>query len=70
MKSSRLQAEGGFQKTLALINYERMRFAAQAAFARELASDSPSHASDWGRLVDEASALVAAAAGRGVARAR
>ncbi len=57
--------ERGFQKTLALVGYERTRFAAQAAFARELAASDPAREEEWLELVDKASSVVEAAAERG-----
>ncbi len=57
--------EASFRKSTALSGYERLRFAAQASFARELISREPSRSREWGGLVEKASALVAAAAERG-----
>ncbi len=71
MSDARIRVESGFQQALALIGCERTRFAAQAAFARELAARDPARGTEWDRLTDEASALVAEAArGGGAAHVR
>ncbi len=57
--------ERGFQRALALVGYERTRFATQAAFARELAASDPARGREWLELVEKASSVVAAAAERG-----